>query len=175
MQCRGRMNFFEVEQCGLYSTGSKDSHGCGMEETFNMIHSWVKGRPFSSTIPWDPDRSHRNRPKVYCKDIYKSDTTGDYVIVLWKSDLSGTEGLLGVPEDDLSGSHDVIKHSNNHNGKKVIWGRPCYYWVVPNLNLVVSIKFDHSLCDSQLFQDYISSCMTNRVKHPNRVKEWRSQ
>lgn len=34
----------------------------------------------------------------------------------------------------------------------------------------MSIKFDHSICDSELFQDYVHSSITNRVKHSKRVK-----
>ncbi|MDR8246750.1 hypothetical protein FPK89_20145, partial [Acinetobacter baumannii] len=40
----------------------------------------------------------------------------------------------------------------------------------PELETIVSIKFDHSICDSELFQDYVHSSITNRVKHSKRVK-----
>ncbi|HBX9334169.1 TPA: hypothetical protein MIK03_29145, partial [Klebsiella pneumoniae] len=64
----------------------------------------------------------------------------------------------------------VVKYTNSYRGKKVIWGRPCFYWVIPELETIVSIKFDHSICDSELFQDYVHSSITNRVKHSKRVK-----
>ncbi|MBM5564658.1 hypothetical protein ELP33_31090, partial [Klebsiella quasipneumoniae] len=68
------------------------------------------------------------------------------------------------------GSSSVVKYTNSYRGKKVIWGRPCFYWVIPELETIVSIKFDHSICDSELFQDYVHSSITNRVKHSKRVK-----
>ncbi|MBL2736904.1 hypothetical protein ELK71_28250, partial [Klebsiella pneumoniae] len=32
------------------------------------------------------------------------------------------------------------------------------------------IRDSHSICDSELFQDYVHSSFTNRVKHSKRVK-----
>lgn len=167
----GHMNFFSIDRCGLYLNGSNETHGCEASETFELISSWVKDKPFSSTIPWDPHTSRMNKPKAYCKDVHVDEVNGDVFIVLWKSDPGGVEGLLGVPEDDTSSTAKVVKHSGKHRGKKMIWGRPCYYWVIPKCNTVVSIKFDHSVCDAQLFQDYVSSCICNRVKHPGREVE----
>lgn len=169
----GYMNFFSIDFCGLYKVGNSKTFGCEAEETFDLILDWAKPRPLNSTIPWDPDSAKRNRPKCYCQDIHKDERTGDFFLVLWKSDTDSAGTLWGAPEDDKTGTGSVVKYTSQYQGrKKVVWGRPCYYWVVPRLNLVVSVKFDHSVCDAQLFEDYIVACMNNRVKHPNRKKEY---
>lgn len=168
----GHMNFFNVDHCGLYKVGKDQVHGCDLEETFELIKDWVKDRPLASTIPWDPEHSRTNKSKCYCKDIYKDPKTGDFLVVLWKSDTDSTGTLWGASEDNTTGSKDVVKYTNSYKGKKVIWGRPCYYWVVPRYNTVISIKFDHSVCDAQLFEDYVQGCINNRVQHPNRKKEY---
>lgn len=103
-----------------------------MDETFELISEWVKGRTLASTIPWDPETKN-NKSKCYCKDIYKDSSTGDYFVVLWKSDTDAAGTLLGAAEDDKTGTGKVIEYTNSHKGDKVIWGRPCYYWVILNL------------------------------------------
>ena len=168
----GHMNFFNVDQCGLYKSGLSKIHGCDLEETFDLISSWVKDRPLASTIPWDPEEAKKNKSKCYCKDIYKDKSTGDYFVVLWKSDTDSAGTLWGAREDNETGTGNVVKYTNEYKGKKVIWGRPCYYWVIPKLKTIVSIKFDHSVCDAQLFEDYVISCINNRVQHKNRKKEY---
>ncbi len=168
----GHMNFFSVDHCGLYKVGKDDTHGCELEETFDLILDWVKGRPLSSTIPWDPDRARNNKSKSYCKDIHKDPETGDFIVVLWKSDTDNAGTLWGASEDKETGSKEVVKYTNTYKGNKVIWGRPCYYWVMPRFNAVISIKFDHSVCDAQLFEDYVIGCINNRVRHPNRKKDY---
>lgn len=164
----GHMNFFTVENCGLYKVGRQDTYGCELTETFDLINKWFQTRTFNTTIPWDPTSARRNKPKCYCQDIYKDDSTGDFVIVLWKSDTDSKGNLWGMGEDSKAGSGTPVKLSSKHKGKKMVWGRPAYYWVIPKYNIIVSIKFDHSVCDAQLFEDYVKACITNRVKHPNR-------
>ncbi|MCO7223147.1 hypothetical protein [Pleionea sp. CnH1-48] len=167
----GHMNFFDVDLCGLYKPGNETNYGCDLKETFDLISDWVSNRSFPTTIPWDPASENRNKAKCYCKDIFKNKETGDYFIVLWKSDTDSAGTLWGAPENSTTGSNKVIKYTSGFQGEKVIWGRPCYYWIIPEFNTVVSIKFDHSVCDAQLFEDYIKSCINNRVKHKNRKKE----
>lgn len=168
----GHMNFFNIDHCGLYKVGFKATHGCEVDETFRLISEWVAGRSLASTIPWDPDESRTNKSKCYCKDVYHDKKTGDYFLVLWKSDTDSAGTLWGAQEDNQTGTGEVIKYTNQYKGNKVIWGRPCYYWVIPSKNTVVSIKFDHSVCDAKLFEDYIFYCVNNRVKHKKRKREY---
>lgn len=167
----GHMNYFNVDHCGLYKVRRTETHGCELNETFDLIKSWVKGRSLAATIPWDPSEAKRNKSKCYCKDIYKNEKTGDFVVVLWKSDTSSAGTLWGAQEDRHTGTGNVVKYTNEYKGKRVVWGRPCYYWVIPELNTIISIKFDHSVCDAQLFEDYVISCINNRVPHKGRVKK----
>jgi hypothetical protein len=166
----GNMNFFKVNRCGLYRMRDKTPHGIELVETFDSLAKWAKNRPMSTTLPWGAD-SLSSRSKCYLRDIYKDFATGDFLVVLWKSDAQGSGGIWGAEEDAEIGSGDVVQYTDQHRGKKVIWGRPCYYWIIPSLNSVVSIKFDHSLCDSHLFQDFVAGCINNRIDHPGRVKE----
>lgn len=165
---KGHLNYFTVGECGFYKFNSERCEGCALEETFDLISSWVKGRKLVETLPYSPTS---NKPKCYCKDIYKDAMTKDFVLVLWKSDTTKSGNILAVPEDQVSGSGNVLTQSAKFKGKNVIWGRPCYYWIIPEHNAVVSIKFDHSLTDAELFEKYVKKCITNRVKLPNRKKE----
>ncbi|MDJ0030963.1 hypothetical protein [Pantoea ananatis] len=166
----GYMTFFSVNKCGLYKVSDENSYGCELSETFSLISEWVKGKSLSSTMPWD-EGSKKHFANCYCQDIYKDEASGDYLLVLWKSDSDNTGSLWGAPEDGKLGSGSVIKYASEVKGKKVIWGRPCYYWVIPEFDTVVSLKFDNSLCDSGLFQEYVESAICNRAKHPDRTVE----
>ena len=89
---------------------------------------------------------------------------------LWKSDSGSAGTLWGAHEDDEDGSKEEFEYSSTANKKNVIWGRPCYYWVIPALDTVISIKFDYSLCDAEMFENFVTKCITNRIDHPKRVK-----
>ncbi|WP_155648568.1 hypothetical protein [Burkholderia pseudomultivorans] len=164
------MNYFNVNECGLYRHMNPKPFGLELEETFRLIADWVRGKPLADTIPWNP-KLRTSLSKIYCKDVYTHEDNGDILLVLWKSDTDNTGTLLGAEEHAVTGEGKVVTYTNNYRGKKVVWGRPCYYWILPSENLVISIKFDHSVCDTALFQEWTSACITNRVKHPNKTKE----
>ena len=166
----GNINFFSIIECGLYKNGDSKSYGLDIQETLSLVESWVKGKPLADTISWDPSNSRSSAPKCYCRDIYKDELSGDYVFVLWKSDSDSAGTLWGAQEDAQTGQGEVIEYTNKFNGRKVIWGRPCYYWFIPSLDTIASIKFDHSVCDSSMMQDWLSRVITNKASHPNKKK-----
>lgn len=170
MPAAGHMNFFAVEKCGLYKVNNDTPFGCEIEETFDLIMNWVGSRSLAETTPWDPE-TRGSKSKCYCRGIYKDNATGDFVVVLWKSDTDSNGTLMGAIEDSSLGDEKIVEYTNNYKGQKVIWGRPCYYWIIPSLQTVVSIKFEHSVCDTQLFQEWVIACINNRVQHPNKSKE----
>lgn len=93
----GHMNFFKVNDCGLYKQGSKKNFGCKLEETFDLIGTWIAKRNFDNTSPWDEgSRADKGKPNCYCRDFYKDDSTKDFLVVLWKSDVGDMSKLLGV-------------------------------------------------------------------------------
>lgn len=165
------LNFFSIEECGLYKQGDKTAKSIGPSETFELIYQWVQGKPMEDTIPWDPKESKNGLAKCYCHDFYKFEDSEEYVFVLWKSDTDGAGSIWGAQGNAQTGSSSVVEYTDNFKGaKKMIWGRPCYYWIIPKLNTVISIKLDHSVCDSGLFMEWVSKCITNRVSHENKVK-----
>jgi hypothetical protein len=166
----GHMNFFDITACGLYRNGSDQSHGLELAETFDLIADWVSRTPMAGTLPWEGHKRPDGN-KCYCYDFYKDEATNEYLFVLWKSGADSNGTLLGAEENATAGEGEVVEYTNEYRGKKVIWGRPCYYWVIPDKKTVISIKFEHSVCDSQLFQDWVSASITNRVRHPNKRKE----
>ena len=122
------------------------------------------------TIPWDPKSMKSGSSNCYCHDYYECEQTGEYLFVLWKAESNGADTILGAQASGQAGNSQVVEYTNNYKGKKVIWGRPCYYWIIPKLNSVVSIKLDNSVCDSNMFQEWVAKCILNRVSHPNKIR-----
>ncbi|PZQ66827.1 MAG: hypothetical protein DI563_22490 [Variovorax paradoxus] len=166
----GHLNFFSIAECGLYKHGAHRAAALGPAETFDLIYRWVQGRPMEDTLPWDPDFSKTNASKCYCHDFYKDDDTGEFMFVLWKSDSDAAGTIWGAQAAARTGESAVVEYKDDYKGKKVIWGRPCYYWVLPEQNIIVSVKVDHSVCDSQLLQEWVNKCITLRVPHHHRKK-----
>ncbi|MCF2784758.1 hypothetical protein, partial [Klebsiella pneumoniae] len=99
----GHLNFFKVNKCGLYKVNDNNTYGLELSETFDLIQDWVGTKSLALTIPWDP-KEKPNRSKCYCKDIYKDENTGDFLIMLWKSDTdreSANKQVISSQADSL--------------------------------------------------------------------------
>lgn len=174
----GLITFFQVTECGFYrlkadenKPNRKVSHYVkgSLEESLNLVMDWVKGRDFSQTIPWDV-ASNPNRTKVYFKDVYKDEDSGDTLIVFCKALTNEKGDLSGFVEDAKVGDvkNDVVQVSNKVKGQKLIYALPMYYWFIPSLNIIASIKFPHSLASTTSISEYIKRCIDNFAPSTNR-------
>ncbi|MBX5597560.1 hypothetical protein ISE12_22530 [Pseudomonas aeruginosa] len=89
--------------------------------------------------------------------------------MLWKGDSDRNGPLYGITVNPDGSIEQVVEQTKTKGNKQMIWGRPCYYWVIPELNMVASIKFDNSRTDSAMFQDWISGCINFRVPLPEYI------
>lgn len=170
---QGLITFFNVSECGFYRMrkGSKSEHIEGsLKETISLLDGWIRGRDVELTIPWDPTH-HPTRAKIYSKNSYVDSKTGDSVFVFWKqfADNSGNvKGLLGKSKVGAEGK-DTHKVKVEVKGDSVLLGDPMYYWFIPKYNLIASIKFPHSLADTDSALLYIKNCIDLRIEVSRKV------
>lgn len=165
----GYINFFSVNKCGIYRHLGPEAKGLDLIDTFNRIKQWTDSRNFEATNPWDP-KVHRNKTACYCHKVYKSPNSDDFLLVLWKSDADSSAPLYGIEVNPDGSTGETISEAKAKKGKKMVWGRPCYYWIIPELQLVASIKFDNSRTDSAMFQDWVKGCVDLRLTLPEYKK-----
>ncbi|MBF8793997.1 hypothetical protein IRZ70_14375 [Pseudomonas monteilii] len=165
----GYINFFNVDKCGLYRIFGQEPKGLTLAETFEKLSRWKDGRNFEATNPWDP-RRNRNKTPCYWHEVHADQNTGDYLLVLWKGDSDRHGPLFGITVNPDGTIEKAIKQTETNSKKPMIWGRPCYYWIVPELNIVASIKFENSRTDSKMFQEWVSGCIDLRVELPGLKK-----
>lgn len=165
----GYMNFFNVNKCGLYRSLGKEPKGLFLAETFEKLSTWKIGRNFEATNPWDP-RRNRNKTPCYWHEFHKDPNNGDYLLVLWKGDSDRHGPLFGITINPDGSTEKAIKQTETNSNKPMVWGRPCYYWIIPELNIVASIKFENSRTDSKMFQEWVAGCIDLRVDLPGMKK-----
>lgn len=182
----GLVTFFNVNKCGFYKiTRSNKDNGRAkndvkvkgsLSESITLVSDWVNGREFSQTIPWDVN-TNPFKKKIYCKDVYKDDNSNEMLFVFCQAVNNDKGALNGFIEDAKIGSDDkdVIKVSNKAKGKKLIYGEPMYYWFIPDSDLIVSIKFPHSVASTNEVCDYFKKCIDNFIPTENRNTTSRTQ
>lgn len=165
----GRLTFFDVTKAGFYNLNDEVQKSADIVNILDSLTDWVCSLSFEETLPLVDDS--RLRKKVYCRGVHKDENTGDYFFVLWKSELDGNGNLQGVAPDSKvnSSSNDVMMLSDDMtDGVKYIWGKPCYYWYIPELNKFAAIRFPHSNSDTYLFGRYIRDYANFRMPYAGR-------
>ncbi|WP_223434765.1 MULTISPECIES: hypothetical protein [unclassified Pseudomonas] len=173
----GYLNFFEIIESGLYRTQKKTdgeikSKSFGLETSLVLrsIKAWVNSRRFKETSPWaEHGESGEASIMCYCREIHEFEN-GDFLLTLWKHDPSDSKSYRGLRLNEKGEPIGYISNNSMDTGDDVVWGHPCYYWIIPDSNLVISVKFEDSKCDSDLMQKWINYCVRYRLKIDNHNK-----
>lgn len=172
----GTVTFFNIDEAGFYKVRKNDKPNDLIDgscsEILHSVNKWKDKQEFLNTVPWDI-RKHKKRDVVYCRSIAHSADTDDFVFVMWKRVGDESGKMHGI--DEKAGKKEkkgdsVSLNSKTFGGKSLVYGQPMYYWFIPKLDLVASIKFPYSISDKELMTSYIKRCVENRVDHPNRKK-----
>lgn len=163
----GRLTFFDVCKAGFYSSDKHELQTItNIVDIVQELCEWVNDRDFEETVPLLDDS--RLRKKVYCRGIHRDEGTGDFFLVLWKSELDGNGNLQGVAPNSKVGANSnkvVVLTEDMTDGINYIWGKACYYWYIPSLQKIASIRFPHSNTDAYLFERYLRDFVNFRMDH----------
>ncbi|ASE00648.1 hypothetical protein [Salmonella enterica] len=172
----GSITFFDIKACGFYrlkkNAEELDYKFGSPLEIFTGLSNWVNGKNFEDTIPWDIN-THPLRSKTYCRGIVVDPNTNDIVVVIYRA-IGGANGNLhGVRAGSLVGSNanDTVVAGNEREGEAIVWGDPCYYWIIPEHNKMASIIFPHSGADTFRFTNYVTNFVNNKSTLGQRKKQ----
>ncbi|EMA4140247.1 hypothetical protein U3A98_003969 [Cronobacter turicensis] len=170
----GSITFFDIKACGFYRLKKKADdldYKCGsILEVMDDLETWLKGKSFKDTLPWDK-KNQPLRTRVYSRGLARDPETKDAVIVLYREVGSGN-GIHGINVNSKvdGDSKGTIRAGGEAGGDDIIWGEPCYYWIIPEINKVASIRFPHSHADNYLFCNYFVQHVNNNSRLGKRSK-----
>ena len=153
------LTFFKINQCGFFKRQNKYGEDLGIDTLLGGLKSWVDNLDkLYETLPWNNDiAGYYLKKKIYCKEIIKNPTTGDYLLVLWRSVADSNGNIYGLDGNSSLGNSNLISSTENNKTKSIIWGQPIYYWFIPSLNIYASIKFNDTISDKKEMESYLKA------------------
>ncbi|MFU9138016.1 hypothetical protein [Erwinia tasmaniensis] len=174
----GSITYFDITACGFYRLKHKsnelDYKFGDLIGVLDDLESWLADKSFEQTLAWNKEEQPL-RTRVYSRGLARDENTKDAVIVLYR-EVGNGNGIHGIKVDSkVSGdSKGTVKAGREHGDDKIIWGEPCYYWLIPELNKIASIRFPHSFADTYLFGQYFIQHVNNNSKLGVRTKSKRT-
>lgn len=166
---RGLITYFDIEKFGFYRLRQKqegEALDVDVDDLLLRLNEWLKDKKFQNTVPWGGTVSSFN--KIYCTSYYLDETTGDMVLVLYKSVGAENGGVKGIKFDSPvdTDSNSTVASTDGLSADEVAWGQVMYYWFIPSENKLASIKFVDSVCDINALSQYIREWVKYRCdKH----------
>ncbi|WP_370278708.1 hypothetical protein [Pontibacterium sp.] len=171
----GLVTFFEVEACGFYrlkQDARELDHKFGdMTALVKDLERWLTGKKFEQTLPWRVE-DFPLRVKTYCRGLAIDPDTNDAVIVIYRSVGDNSGNIHGIKVGSAVGPDEkgTIVAGSSEDGEEIIWGQPCYYWIIPEKNKIASIRFPHSSSDTPKLSSYIKDFVNNHSSFGERNK-----
>jgi hypothetical protein len=130
-----RVTFYTAAKCGFYKRGEKVPSFGGLAETFQQLANWSDGLALSLTKLTDPAPDADTMP-VYLLEMMQCGN--GWILACWNEVPSADGNITSVSKDSIVGAPQVHLNEVVENS---IPGYATYFWVIPDKNVVASIKF----------------------------------
>lgn len=144
------VTFHSIVRCGHYVWGKDKSALGGFDTTFEDLERWSVGKPISLTklVPHLPDSDVL---AVYLLGISRS--TDSVMIATWNEVPAGEGGIASVADASVVGNEPtVFVNSVTPNS---IPGYATFFWIVPSLNVLATLKLEGTLTGLTAMRGYV--------------------
>ena len=144
-----KITIYKITACGYYKRGETTAPQFGsLAETLVGLRHWISGKLLSETKTYSADTD--SRPPTYVVDV--SAYHGDWLLTLW-NELEATDGKV-ASIDGLAqvGQADVTM---TKFGAGSIPGFATYFWFMPDVGLMATIRFQHAASGQLSMNKYL--------------------
>lgn len=145
-----KVSFFRVDRCGYYRHGIAAPEFGSLEDTLAQLASWGSGVDLSQTKLADASGKSDEEP-VYLFGIVKENDT--WVLATWNEVPSHEAGIASVQLDSKVGKPQVTLNSIPKNS---IPGYATYFWFIPGMDLLATIRFGRPVSGQTNMVGYVN-------------------
>ena len=159
-----KLNFYSVNKCGYYKHGASEAIFGNLPIILSQLRNWATQPQFclDSTCTFSLTENDGDSLRVFCFDILPNNANGDYFLTTWNETPSNQGKVPSVSGNQPVGSAQV--HLNEIE-EGTIPGYATYFWFIPELNIFLTIRFQHLLNGQQNLVKYINGFIEQRSDH----------
>ncbi len=136
-----KINMYRVAKCGYYNGNTKKPKFCDLGLALADLNTWItKDQPkVRETQTFQPGEDSEQLP-VYCYSMFEDSKHQDYVLTTWNESETADGQFAGVHGDEAAGNAAV---DTSAIPKGTIAGFPTYFWLIPEHNLLATVRFEN--------------------------------
>lgn len=143
-------SLFKIYKCGFYSKNGRTFKFGTINEVLDDLKSWVDGKPLRDTKTYDPSEPDALNPTYLC-NIHK-DNHNNWLVTTWNQTESTEAGVASIDGAAIVGHAEITISDIPEDG---IPGFPTYFWILPDKEIIVSIRFKHLKTGLPEFRTYM--------------------
>lgn len=144
------VTFYKIHKCGFYRYGGNDVAFGDAQTMLSDLVNWATDKTLKQT------KNFTGNDEVLPAYLIDARQDGDnFLVILWNEVPSADGKVPSVSEDTKFGGQ--AKAILNAIEKGSIPGFATYFWFIPSLNLVSTIKLKHVLTGQKSMQLYLKS------------------
>lgn len=145
-----RITFYSVAKCGFYKRGEKGPSFGGLADTFQQLADWSNGLELSLTKLIDAAPDAVTMP-VYVLEMVPCGA--GWMLACWNEVPSKDGNITSVSKNSIVGAplvhlNEVVENS--------IPGYATYFWIIPEKDVIASIKFSDFTTGLKAMSGYVS-------------------
>jgi len=158
------LKFYTIDRCGFYKQKDNKAYLTNISDILDNLKSWIKDKTLEDTLTTNKLSAKSERLPVYCLNVTKSDINNTYLITTWNA-LEATDGNISsikINEPIKTASKNV---STTKLPKNSIPGFATYFYVIPEENILITVKFNHISNGHIGLNNYIKGFLTYYSKY----------
>lgn len=152
------ITFYKIQKAGYYTYGATTPSFGNCLSLLKDLSSWADGKTLKQT------KTYEGNDEVLPAYLLDVKNDGDnFVLLLWNEVPTTDQSVPSVAENSQFGTDPAVILNDIKKGS--IPGFATYFWFIPSLDLVASIKLTHPLTGQKAMQCYLHSFLKQSSSH----------
>lgn len=152
------ITFYNINKAGYYAQGSKQPAFGGVLETLSDLQRWAKPKKLKQTKTYE---ANEERYPCYLVDAKKNGD--DWAILMWNEIPSNGQQVPSISETAQFGADPEVILNPLQQGS--IPGYATYFWLLPDKNLLATVRLHNKLTSQASLQYYLQCFLKQSSQH----------
>ena len=146
--------FYQINSCGFYKYGHQDPEFGNISSLLSDLKNWIHDLTLIQRATYEV-REGDDLEKSYCVNCVRRNN--QYLITMWNQIPTTQNNAVAAISADST--LNAPEYSFNEFPENTIPGYATYFWIIPEQNLLATIRFHHSKNGHKNFTKYLNEFM----------------